>query len=106
MHKYTKLSDQRQLGIAMKGLMGVNCLSGKSAFNGMQSCNHHLQFWQNAITSSSSDQCHSDQCKGGRMLPGPTSKTQWDQLGYSCSNRCWLFLMEAGFFTSTFSHGG
>ena len=64
MHKYTELSDQRQLGIAMKGLMGVNCLSGKSAFNGMQSCNHHLQFWQNAITSSSSDQCHSDQCSG------------------------------------------
>ena len=44
-HKYTELSHQRQLGIAMKGLMGVNCLSGKSAFNGMLNWVHiYMQF--------------------------------------------------------------
>ena len=88
---------QRKFGIALKGLeVGLNCCR---LFVPAYPANLHWMECKGAIIKmqrgaiSSSDQCHPAQWRGG-CSEGKLATT---------ANRCWLFLMEAAFFASSFS---
>ena len=98
------MGRQRKFGIALKGLncSGLFVPAYPTNLHWME-CKAAIIKMQQGAISSSSDQCHSDQWRGGCYVPEKLNGTHWLQLlivaGYH-------FSWKPGFSHQVFSRGG